>query len=201
MCQLNKLKKKLHLKKLVDFLDLYAHVVFYHSLESEKKRHLSFLENNRLLEQGLQKDMLFLVKSGRLRKWSNEKWNKQLNNHNKKDKTVLLQKLLSQVTRGGAMGSTFLIGCDSLESMQKCIAKNVTLSQVDYVCLGGIYDQHYIDNIKCSQLAQINPERASLETITALNHTSKLLRDNLMITLCNLISLFTLHLSRSSLDR
>ena len=219
--ELNKLKKTLHLKKLLDFLNLYNHVVFYHS-------HKISNDHNSLLDHG--KEVLFLVKSARLRKLIALKKSEEdkvqslnhsntINNHLQMDqkgikvslgnkskiyyvrsleetghgvlackresaneKNHQAQHLLRLVTQGGPMGSTQLVGCDSLEDMQKCISKNHGQQGAaqNYICLGAIYNNFYLDNTDCLRLARLNAQSINLQLHKTINQGPRLLLQQLL---------------------
>ena len=192
MCLLNKLKKKLHLKKIIDFLNLYKFVVFYHSHKTDNKP--TCLSNDG-------RNVLFLVKCARLRKLAHlhptqkqffaislekdlqrqgatNSQNEFLPSHSKKGQTKVIH-LLRLVTKGGAMGSTRLVGCDSLESMQRCIAKTNAFLPLDYVCLGGIYNNLYIDSADCLRLSRLSTQSVHIELTNTLNKAPRHLQENL----------------------
>ena len=192
MCLLNKLKKKLHLKKIIDFLNLYKFVIFYHSHKTDHgPAPLSHHGRN----------VLFLVKCARLRKlaqlYSRKEGSLALNpsrdrhgqgaadlNHGflpgdlERGQTRVIH-LLRLVIRGGAMGSTRLVGCNSLESMQRCIAKTNGLRPLDYVCLGAIYNNLYIDSHDCSRLCHLSPQSVHIELTNTLKRAPRYLQESL----------------------
>ena len=192
MCLLNKLKKKLHLKKIIDFLNLHKFVIFYHSHKTDN-------DPTPLSNDG--RNVLFLVKCARLRKlahlhsradqsltldFNRHKHGKETtNSHNEflpsdsqKGQTSVIY-LLRLVARGGAMGSTRLVGCDSLEGMQRCIAKTNKLTPLDYVCLGGIYDNLYIDSHDCSRLSNLSTQSVHIELTNTLSQAPRYFQENL----------------------
>ena len=72
MSGLNKLKKKLHFKKLIDFLYLYKNVLFYHSNNNKKKAlHHEMMWHQSKIDTTLSLDnysVLFLINFARVRK-------------------------------------------------------------------------------------------------------------------------------------
>ena len=202
MCQLKKLKKKIHFKKLLAFLNLYPYVLFYHSLKEHRGKTGPFMDRGVKVYS-----VLFLVNGARLRKFSLGAQGNQgglmkkdtsnvspvcdtikaaqktdgceLAKQHKQIKPVRVdkhgnnlervQEMLCLVTRGGAMGSTFFLGCESLENMQKCINKFAYTLPLDFICLGGIYDTLYIDPRECLRLEQIKAQAVHKELIRCSN--------------------------------
>ena len=195
MCTLNQLKKKLHLNKLIQFLNQYPYIVFYHSNKGNALRHNLVKSNTSLA-------ILFLVNSARIRDLTKAKQESQqkhnsvtshgvstLNNSGQKgffdgfegvlsstvkqgahpkslkcygEKNKCNTNSLTWVASGGAMGSTFLVGCKSLEAMQIVIRDNQPQSKanneknVDLVCLGAIYNHSFRDHLDCLRLSEMN---------------------------------------------
>ena len=91
-------------------------------------------------------------------------------------------ELLRLVSRGGTMGSTQLVGCVSLEDMQKCINKNHKQGDggLDYICLGGIYNSLYLDNTDCLRLAKLSVGSVHLQLNRAVNQNPRLLLQQLL---------------------
>ena len=129
MYSLKKLKNQANLKKLIAFLDLYKHVLFYHSRRVKPQPCYGRL-----------------FQTQRVRKLAN------VSQENKTKK----QEILFSVTRAGATGSTILVGCDSLDSMQKCIMH--LNGDENWVNLGAIYGTPYISPKDCFCLAQLSTE-------------------------------------------
>ena len=196
MCTLNQLKKKLHFNKLIQFLNQYPYIVFYHSNKGNALRHDLVKSNTSLA-------ILFLVNSARIRdltkakQESHQKHNfvtrvdrvSTQNNSGQKgffdglegalsstikqgahpkslkcygEKNKRNTNSLTWVASGGAMGSTFLVGCKSLEAMQLVIRDNQPQSKakneksVDLVCLGAIYNHSFRDHLDCLRLSEMN---------------------------------------------
>lgn len=202
MCTLNQLKKKLHLNKLIQFLNQYPYIVFYHSNKGNALRYDLIKANASLA-------VLFLVNSARIRdltkanKVSAGGYPKHNKDHTvtspivaKKDSGILSQDILWQKTllemkaetlsglptqsksgrslqgnnsrymrclaplaEGGAMGSTFLVGCNSLEALQLVIRDNwpaKNQKNADVVCLGAIYSHSFKDHLDCLRLSEMN---------------------------------------------
>lgn len=208
MCALNKLKKKLHFKKLIDFLYLYKNVLFYHSNNNKKNTLPLPLDSY---------SVLFLINFARVRKVTKsenldylctnaqslvfskntgygsqsdrnhyEMMNTWSDSRSKQEKLCLLR----QLTLAEARGSTLLIGCASLESMQNniltfsavCSQKKLqTQNNCDYACIGAIYDNGFIDNRDCLRLAQINTQTENLHLIRTLSNPGKVVVEKLLI--------------------
>ena len=216
--EVNKLKKKLHLKKLIDFLKLYKYVVFYQSHKINIKNGFIYGKTHPGgQEANKQFAVLFLVKCARLRKLLilkcaqllvNEKKNKyekggpksHINtgyaglktrfalNHSSSEEPEPLH-LLRLFTK--PLFNTTLVGCDSLESMQRCIRENLTDSSIgtqDSSCLGGIYNNSYIDKADCFTLAQLNAQSVHLELTNKLSQGTQLLLKQLSWPKLNLNS-------------
>lgn len=192
MCTLNQLKKKLHLNKLIQFLNQYPYIVFYHSNKGNALRH-DLVKSNASLA------ILFLVNSARIRDLTkaeeeSHRIHNSLTSHkvptqNHSGQTCFFDNLqeklsstvkqgthpwcygeknkrntnrLTWVASGGAMGSTFLVGCKSLEAMQLVIRNNQPQSKakneknVDLVCLGAIYNHSFRDHLDCLRLSEMN---------------------------------------------
>ena len=239
----NKLNKKLHLKKLINFLSLYRYVVFYQSHKINTKNGFVYTKaqlRDKAHSKSKTADVLFLVNCGRLRKLiilklaqllSDESRENQKNQNNQEKDAQKLKNLapagisklqsvvnheimffhtpdtfpegleMSLVQQGDKiMGahkimlqflrlftkplfSTTLVGCDSLESMQKCIQENLghsNTSAEDFSCLGGIYNNSYIDKIDCFTLAQINAQSVHLDLTNRLTQSTQLLLKQLL---------------------
>ena len=217
MCTLNQLKKKLHLNKLIQFLNQYPYIVFYHSNKGNALRHDLVKSNSSLA-------ILFLVNSARIRDFTKDKQESHqgrnfvtshrvstLNNSGQKGFFDGLEGVLSStikqgahpkccgeknkrntnsltwVASGGAMGSTFLVGCKSLEAMQLVIRDNQPQSKakneknVDLVCLGAIYNHSFKDHLDCLRLSEMNLSiKAAQEK---LSHTLGLVQSKLLSVL------------------
>ena len=199
---------KLHLKKIIDFLNLYKFVVFYHShkINNPERSYVSLSK----ADQG--RNVLFLVKCARLRKLTSLSPNQESSLNEKplskdlgqlrakhsdnlpqsdkssiyyarvdsEEKQARIIHLLRLVTKGGAMGSTRLVGCDSLEGMQNSIARANSLSSSNYVCLGGIYNNLYIDSADCLRLSRLSTESVHINLNNTLNQKPRLLQERLL---------------------
>jgi len=158
-------------------------VVFYHC-HKVSNNHTYLLNHGR--------EVLFLVKSRRLRKLvalktrqGDDIFSQDVNNHSHKvmdQKNHQVLELLRLVSRGGTMGSTQLVGCVSLEDMQKCISKNQKQNNnnLDYICLGGIYNSFYLDNTDCLRLAKLSVESIHLQLNKTVNQGPRLLLQQLL---------------------
>ena len=213
MCTLNKLKNKLHLKKIIDFLKLYKFVVFYHSPEIDTVQATASASSDLCAKSGT----MFLVKCAKLRKVAHEQPlvtmdKAKLNENTRRYKSSICQskafldkqgspalrsvydsstkclnvglsektkvtKLLRLVTKGGAMGSTRLLGCDSLVAWQNYIGR---LNSLDYLCLGGIYNTLYVDSADCLQLAKVSTESVYIDLNKTLSLCSRPLQEHLL---------------------
>lgn len=202
MCTLNQWKKKLHFNKLIQFLNQYPYIIFYHSnseifkgtlredlAKSDSSLGLIFLVNSARIrdltrsETSTKKSQKFQQRGNSVTSLStgDQKTSPNLcalmkpleNLKNLKHEISEIHKYnlntLTWVSKGGAMGSTFLVGCKSLEAMQRVIANNdseLSMSKarnekkMDLVCLGAIYDHSFRDHLDCLRLSQISMKAA-----------------------------------------
>ena len=192
MYSLKKLKNQVNIKKLITFLNLYKHIVFYHSrkvntatLSHGDKLLFQIHRVRKLASQVLLTNRGFGEQESATGKASqNDCSNKgavdqvdsaaaniPLGTANAtKAKT---QKILSSVIWAGNTGTIILVGCDSLENMQKCIAHSQT--DENWVVLGGIYDTAYINQKSCLQLVQLNPHKENKELVLCIQKRPQLL--------------------------
>lgn len=178
MCALNQLKKKLHLKKLVDFLNKHRFVLFY-----QCKQEKSCVPHTLLSHHN--NHVLFLVNSARVRKLTHVgKAHKKVRlvdqlshanilpatpKHVRSNNFTRVKERLSLLSKGSAMGSTLLVACDNLENMQNCITKCSAESTLHFVCLGGIYDNVYVDNLDCFRLAKMQSHQVYGQLLLTLS--------------------------------
>ena len=196
---LKKLKSQVDLKKLITFLNLYKYLIFYHCRKAHKvapphsSKVLFQILRVRKVASQTKSSQQKLESYGKIEKCYKHKQTCAdkvtspvgAEKQKRRVKAYPVQEILSSIAKAGTTGSTILVGCDSLENMQKCIAN--LHSDGAWVSLGAIYETVYIDPKDCLQLAQLNRESLHRELIYTVSRGPELLLHQCLSPLVRLL--------------
>lgn len=170
----NLLKKKLHNTRLTNFFRKNPCIIFYHTREGEQLRRRPPVVDSKA-------SVLFLTNARQFGYPTaivvpNEKKKPYVDNRfDSKERKDTSQENIQQLydaARAGidaAAGNTYFVGCNSLKEMRHifldCVAPN-------YICLGGICDNCYLNYADMYRLAHLkNTPRDLLSVLTGSTHS------------------------------
>lgn len=167
----NLLKKKLHITRLRKFLRKNPCIILYHTQEGQQLRRLPpvveykgnvlFLTNAKQIRHPTGLAMCHDNK-GRANEIEDFIGHNAINSREKQQispENLLNSNAATLSVMGAAAGNTYLVGCKSLKEMQRilldCVATNC-------ICLGGIYDNCYLDYADMYRFAHLKETPQSL---------------------------------------
>lgn len=147
------LKKKLYQITFSEFFHLYKYGLIYQCHIPHHATKVTNLYKNADF-------VLFLMKNRRSRKLINIK------------EKVFEKQINDNIIPCSNMANTVLVGCSSLEAMQRCVLYCDNFKKGSFFCLGGIYEDKYLNASDCKRLSLLDPlslQISTLESLKAVN--------------------------------